>query len=154
MEYNTIFYLRYLTIYTLSVLYILIGIKHFTDPDFFISIIPENLPFPKSLVFISGFFEVLFGIMILFNKTRKVASWGLILLLISVFPANVYLYLSETAQQSLGVTKSQALIRMPFQIPLIIIAYWHSIEDPSRRLSISSIVLFVPTMLYFLYISI
>ena len=154
MKYNTLFYLRYVTIYFLSVLYIVVGIKHFIDPDFFIVIVPENLLYPKLLVFVSGFFEVLFGVMLLYYRTRKVAAWGLILLLVAVFPANVYLYISETAQESLGVTKSQALVRMPFQLPLILIAYWHSLDNSSRTLSIISIVLFVPTMFYFLLISV
>ena len=154
MKYNTLFYLRYVTIYFLSVLYIVVGIKHFIDPDFFIVIVPENLFYPKLLVFVSGFFEVLFGVMLLYYRTRKVAAWGLILLLVAVFPANVYLYISETAQESLGVTKSQALVRMPFQLPLILIAYWHSLDNSSRTLSIISIVLFVPTMFYFLLISV
>ena len=154
MKYNTLFYLRYFTIYFLSILYIVVGIKHFIDPDFFIIIVPENLFYPKLLVFVSGFFEVLFGVMLLYYRTRKVAAWGLILLLVAVFPANVYLYISETAQESLGVTKSQALVRMPFQLPLILIAYWHSLDNSSRTLSIISIVLFVPTMFYFLLISV
>ena len=154
MKYNTLFYLRYFTIYFLSILYIVVGIKHFIDPDFFIIIVPENLFYPKLLVFVSGFFEVLFGVMLLYYRTRKVAAWGLILLLVAVFTANVYLYISETAQESLGVTKSQALVRMPFQLPLILIAYWHSLDNSSRTLSIISIVLFVPTMFYFLLISV
>ena len=120
----------------------------------YIIIVPENLFYPKLLVFVSGFFEVLFGVMLLYYRTRKVAAWGLILLLVAVFPANVYLYISETAQESLGVTKSQALVRMPCQLPLILIAYWHSLDNSSRTLSIISIVLFVPTMFYFLLISV
>ena len=106
----------------MSLLYIIIGIKHFIDPEFFIAIVPPNIPFKKEVVLISGLIEILLGILLLFNHTRKFASWGIILLLISVFPANIYLYISESPREILGITKNQALLRMPFQIPLIIIS--------------------------------
>jgi hypothetical protein len=50
----------------------------------------------------------------------------------------------------LGITKSQALIRMPFQIPLIILAYWHSQKNVSNWLDILSSIIFIPTVLYFI----
>ena len=76
----------------------------------------------------------------------------IILLLISVFPANIYLYVSETAREMLSVSKGQALFRIPFQIPLIIIAYWHSTETHSKELSIICSGLFIPTIIYFITI--
>ena len=133
----------------MSLLYIVIGIRHFTDPDFFLKIMPPFLPFKKELVLISGFFEIAFGFLLLFHKTRFYASWGIILLLIAVFPANIYLYLSEIPQEALGFTKCQALVRMPFQIPLLIIAYWHSMESSSKSFSIFCCLIFIPTIIYF-----
>ena len=111
--------------------------------------ITTHLPFKKELVLISGFFEIAFGFLLLFHKTRFYASWGIILLLIAVFPANIYLYLSEIPQEALGFTKSQALVRMPFQIPLLIIAYWHSMESSSKSFSIFCCLIFIPTIIYF-----
>ena len=134
----------------MSLLYIIIGIKHFVNPDFFIAIMPSFIPLHKECVFISGFFEILFGILILFKKTRLIGSWGIIILLICVFPANIYLYTSELAQETLQISKLQALIRMPFQIPLIIIAYWHSMHHDNKRFSYICLMLFVPTILYFI----
>ncbi len=137
------------TIYIMSLLYIIVGIKHFTDPNFFIYIIPDYINWKYEAVYISGFVEVILGLLLIFKKSRKLASYGLILLLIAVFPANVYLYESEIAQQSLNISKNQALIRMPFQIPLILIAFWHSKEKHSKKISISSAILFIPTIIYF-----
>ena len=134
----------------MSVLYVIIGVKHFIDPDFFMAIMPPFIPLHKECVFISGFFEILFGIFMLFNKTRSIGAWGIIILLISVFPANIYLYTSELAQETLNISKLQALIRMPFQIPLIIIAYWHSMHNDNNRFSYICLILFVPTILYFI----
>ncbi len=139
-----------ITVYILSILYIIIGVKHFLNPDFFIAIMPPFIPFHKACVFISGFFEILFGILILFKNTRHIGAWGIITLLIIVFPANIYLYLSEIPREALNISKTQALIRMPFQIPLIIIAYWHSIEKEKILFSYICLILFIPTIVYFI----
>jgi len=145
----TLNHFKNLTIYVMSLLYIIVGIKHFTDPVFFIQIMPSYLTYHLELVYLSGFFEILFGILLIFKATRFHAAWGIILLLITVFQANIFLYTSEIAQESIGISKKQALIRLPFQIPLIIIAYWHSLESSSKRFSIICCLLFIPTIIYF-----
>ena len=142
-------YFKITTIYIMSFLYITIGIKHFINPDLFIAIVPPCILLKKQVVFISGFIEVIMGTLLLFKKTRTIAGWIIILLLIGVFPANIYLYISDIPRDILNISKEQALLRIPFQIPLIIIAYWHSLESNSRILSIMCIVLFVPTIIYF-----
>jgi len=96
--------------------------------------------------------EIILGLSLLFKETRKIGSWGIILLLISIFPANIYLYISEIPRQELNISRTQALIRMPFQIPLIILAYWHSQKSETEILSIICSILFVPTIIYFLTI--
>ena len=73
------------SIIIMSIFYVGVGIKHFTNPMWFIKIVPPILPYKLSLVYISGFLEILFGILILFPNTRYIAAWGLILLLIAVF---------------------------------------------------------------------
>ena len=133
----------------MSLLYVLVGIEHFTNKDLFIHIVPNYINLKKEVVYISGFAEIILGLLLIFKKTRKFASFGLIFLLISVFPANIYLYESEIAQKSLSISKNQALIRMPFQIPLILIAYWHSKEKHSKKISVASAILFIPTIIYF-----
>ena len=141
--------LKNITIYILGLLYIIIGIRHFTNPEFFKIIMPPYLPFHDFFVYSSGFFEILFGFMILLKKFRRVGALGIFFLLILVFPANIYLYISEIPRELIGISKNQALIRMPFQIPLIILSYWHSMEKCSDKFSIFCIVLFVPTIIYF-----
>ena len=69
-----------------SIFYTIVGIKHFINPEFFLAIVPPYLPYHLELVYISGFFEILFGIMILFPRYRFYGSIGLILLLLAVFP--------------------------------------------------------------------
>ena len=136
----------------MSLLYVTVGVKHFTNPDFFVSIVPPIIDYKKEAVLISGFFEVILGVLLLFKKTRKLAAWGIILLLIAVFPANIYLYISEFARERINISKNQALLRIPFQIPLMIISYWHSNEIHSNRFSIICCALFIPTIIYFITI--
>ena len=139
-----------ITIYTLSLLYIIVGVKHFTNTDFFMAIVPKYIKWPQEAVLISGFAEIILGLFLLHTKTRKIASWGIIFLLLAVFPANIYLYISESAREILEITKVQSLIRMPFQAPLIILAYWHSKEHHSEKFSIICSLLFIPTIIYFI----
>ena len=68
----------------MSIFYINVGIEHFTDPGWFIQIVPPYLSYKLELVYISGFFEVLFGFLLFFTKTRYFASWGIIILLAEV----------------------------------------------------------------------
>ncbi len=117
-------YLKLISIYFFGPAYIYIGIRHFTEPDFFLSIMPNYMSFHLELVYLSGFFEILFGAMLLINKYRVVAAKGLILVLIAVFPANIYLAQSSLAQSLLGITQDTAIIRLPFQILFILFAYW------------------------------
>tara|TARA_B100001540_G_C15808197_1_gene643118 strand:- start:1351 stop:1800 length:450 start_codon:yes stop_codon:yes gene_type:complete len=141
--------LKSISVYVMSFLYIFIGIKHFIDLDYFLKIMPPYMPFKKFLVLLSGFFEILFGTMIMFKKWRNIGSWAIILLLIAVFPANIYIYNSEEARLILNASKQDALIRMPFQMFLITIAYWHSIQKSSNIFSLFCLLLFFVTIIYF-----
>ena len=143
---------KLLTIYMMSFMYIFIGIRHFTDPQYFLDIVPPQLPSKLFLVYLTGLIEVAGGAAILAQKTRKAGAYLLIFLLISVFPANIYLYLSETPQNLLGISKTDALIRMPFQIPLILLAFWHSKKNHPKWVAYLSSLVFPPTIIYFLSI--
>ena len=141
-----------LTIFVMGVMYVFIGIKHFTDPQYFLEIVPPQLPFKLFLVYLTGLIEVVGGVAILAPKTRKAGAYLLIFLLVSVFPANIYLYISETPQSLLGISEADALIRMPFQIPLILLAYWHSKKNHPKWVAYLSSLVFPPTIIYFLSI--
>ena len=107
-----------------SIFYVIVGIKHFIEPEYFLSIVPPYLPYHLELVYISGLFEILFGLLILFPKYRYYGAIGLILLLVAVFPANIYLVQSKEAQEALGATQEIATWRLPIQGVLIWIAYY------------------------------
>lgn len=107
-----------------SIFYVIVGIKHFIDQEYFLSIVPPYLPCHLELVYISGLFEVLFGLLILLPKYRYYGAIGLILLLLAVFPANIYLAQSKEAQEAIGATQQIATWRLPIQGVLIWIAFY------------------------------
>ena len=112
------------SIVIMSIFYVSVGIKHFTNPSWFLKIVPPILPYKLALVYISGFFEIVLGLLLLFPSFRYIAGWGLILLLIAVFPANIYL--AHTNGAALNTTPLAAWGRLPFQFVFIAIAYWHT----------------------------
>ena len=119
--------IKLITIVTMSLFYIWVGIKHFLDPSWFVQIMPPSLPMHYEAVYVSGFFEILFGIMLLFSRTRYYAAWGLILLLIAVYPANIYLAFNEAPQKALEISAFAASwVRLPIQFIFLGLAYWHS----------------------------
>ncbi len=123
----TISTFKEITVYVLSLFYIYVGIKHFIDPYWFVQIMPPYLPYHLELVYLSGFFEVFLGFLLLFNNSRKYAAYGIILLLIAVYPANIYLAFNDLPQKALDISSFAASwIRLPIQFVLIGVAFWHS----------------------------
>ncbi|CCH55802.1 hypothetical protein BN8_05089 [Fibrisoma limi BUZ 3] len=80
-----------LSLYLMAFVYVAAGVNHFLRPKMYMAIMPPYLPAHYELVMLSGVAEVVLGIGLLFPATRTLSAWGLILLLIAVFPANVYM---------------------------------------------------------------
>jgi uncharacterized membrane protein len=109
--------------YLLAIFMIAAGIMHFVNPAFFLKIMPPYLPLHRELVLVSGVFEVLLGILLLAPKTSRLAAWGIVALLIAVFPANLYLY---QHQDILPASPVVHFLRLPLQGVFILWAYWHT----------------------------
>ena len=104
--------------------YVWIGCQHFINPSFFLKIVPPYLPFHLELVYLSGGFEIIFGLGLLFKKTRFYAAWGLVFLLIAVYPGNIYLAFNEIPQEAINVSSFVASwVRLPIQFVLMGLAY-------------------------------
>ena len=86
-----------LVLFGLAAFFIYFGIDHFINPDFYLSIMPPLFPLHEEAVYISGFFEIVGGIGVLIPRFRKIAGWGLVALLIAVYPANIYMAISPEA---------------------------------------------------------
>ena len=116
--------IKTISIVIMSLFYIVAGINHFINPDWFVRIVPPILPFKAALVYVSGVLEIVLGSLLIFPKTRFIAGWGLILLLLAVYPANIYVALSNG--KAMNITPMMAWGRLPFQFVFIGLAYWHS----------------------------
>ncbi|HEX6245157.1 MAG TPA: hypothetical protein VFZ61_29750, partial [Polyangiales bacterium] len=71
----------------------LMGVLHFTHDQVFAAVVPDYLPQPMLLVYLSGICEIALGLGLLFERTRVVAAWGLMALFVAVFPANLHMAL-------------------------------------------------------------
>jgi uncharacterized membrane protein len=109
--------------YLLAIFMIIAGIMHFVNPVFFLKIVPPYLPFHKELVLVSGLFEFVFGVLLLVRRSTRLAAWGIVTLLIAVFPANLYLY---QHQDILPASPIIHFLRLPLQCVFILWAYWHT----------------------------
>ena len=103
------------------------GTLHFVLEKFFTAIVPKSLPNPKALVYISGVFEILGGIGVLFSRTRRPAGWGLIALLISVFPANINMALNPDRFKQFPAWALWA--RLPLQFAAIALVWRGSLRS-------------------------
>ena len=74
----------------MSAIYIIAGVAHFRNPKFYLKITPTWVPFPEKINLFVGSVEIILGMALLFIETRTYAAIGIILLLIAVFPANIY----------------------------------------------------------------
>ena len=100
------------------------GIAHFASPTGFERIVPAFLPVPHLLVLVSGGFEILGGLGLLLARTRRLASFGLIVLFVAVFPANVNMALNDIQPAATHVPALVLWLRLPLQALLIVWAWW------------------------------
>lgn len=104
-----------------GVLYIVAGCLHFLLPDQYVQIMPSYLPLHIELVYISGAFEIVLGALFLMDKFRYWAAYGIILLLIAVFPANIEMAMDFYQEEHPYLWL--AIVRLPIQILLVSWAY-------------------------------
>ena len=116
-----------LVMFGLAAFFINVGVDHFVNPDFYLNIMPPSFPLHAEAVYISGFFEVVGGISLLIPRLRKIAGWGLVALLIAVYPANIYMAITPQAFPDIPVTL--LYVRLAFQF---VFFYWaYSVTRPA-----------------------
>lgn len=110
--------------YLMALLYAAAGVNHFIHPATYVAIVPPWIPAAEAAVFISGVAEVLLAVLLLIPATQRLAAWGIILLLVAVFPANVQMALNyvATGHSLFWLT----LLRLPLQGILIWWAYQYT----------------------------
>ncbi len=108
--------LKTINVYVLAALFVFAGVMHFIKPRFYLAMIPPWIPFHRAVVIVSGIAEIALGALLVPPMTRIFAAWGLVVLLIAVFPANVQMFL----QGNRKIPKWALLLRLPLQFVLIV----------------------------------
>jgi uncharacterized membrane protein len=78
-------------LYLMGPAYIVAGALHFVVPELYVQIVPPIFPAALTLVYLSGLAEIAVGIGLLIPRTRRHAAWATVVLLVAIFPANVYM---------------------------------------------------------------
>ena len=114
-----------------ATIFVVSGILHFAIPETYARIVPPMFPRPRLLVLISGGAEILGGIGLLVPRTRRPAAFGLAVLLIAVFPANIYMAVAHVPSTGLLGNRWLQWLRLPLQVPLIWWAWCYTRRDPA-----------------------
>jgi uncharacterized membrane protein len=81
--------------FSAAIMFVQIGMMHLTSPEKLVYMIENFMPYSTELVILSGITEILFGLALLWPRTRVIAAWLLILQLLAMFPANIYVAAAE-----------------------------------------------------------
>jgi uncharacterized membrane protein len=116
----------------LAIMFVFTGASHFTGMKHdFAAMIPPPLPNGLWVIYLSGLFEIAGAVGLLIPRTRKLAGICLVLLLVALFPANVYAALSEVPLR--GEAATPLWIRTPMQLLYIGVVWWTSIKAPPKE---------------------
>ena len=122
-------YSRYAGLAIVFIWFFVGGITHFTNPDFFVAIVPPWWKWPLFAVYASGVFEIVLAILVLWPRTKSTAGWGLVALTIAVTPANVHMWLHP--EQFPEVSETALSLRLVIQIFLIALIWWSTRPTPT-----------------------
>ncbi len=110
--------------------YVVGGFNHLMNPDFYVAIMPPGLPNPEWLNVLAGLAEIVLGIYVLEPRVRVLAAWGIIALLVAIFPANVWVAMENFGSDGPGTGNAVFnYVRLPFQALFIAWAWWYTRPD-------------------------
>jgi len=98
-----------------AIFFVAAGSLHFIRPEFYLRIMPPYIPWHVAMVRVSGFFEILGGLGVLLPWSRRWAAWGLVALLIAVFPANLYMATNPVDAGAASIAPALRWGRLPLQ---------------------------------------
>jgi uncharacterized membrane protein len=107
-----------------AIFYVVAGALHFLKPEPYLRIMPPYIPWHVAMVRVSGGFEILGGLGLLVSATRRAAAWGLVALLIAVFPANIYMATHPIEAGAASIAPVLRWGRLPLQLLLIWWLLW------------------------------
>jgi uncharacterized membrane protein len=105
--------------FLIAFLFISAGVTHLRSPEVFTRIVPPFLPWPLALVYASGLFEIVGGVSLLLPRFQRIAGYGLILLLIVMWPANIYMAMAHIPSEGWMGDPVVQWVRVPLQLVLM-----------------------------------
>jgi uncharacterized membrane protein len=116
--------IKTVSLYAMAAFFAAAGLGHFIFTKFFLRIMPPYIPWHKPIVYLSGLVEIGLAGLLLIPHYRVWAAWGIIALLLAVFPANLYHLTSGGA--GMRIPQWALVMRLPLQFVLIGWAFWHT----------------------------
>ncbi|MDP9899224.1 DoxX family protein [Variovorax ginsengisoli] len=105
------------------------GIAHFALTETEMRIVPPYIAWPREAVLVSGVFELVGAMGLLWRKTRRAAGWGLFVLTLAVTPAHFYML--QQPERFASVPWWALVARLPLQVALLALIVWST--TPQRR---------------------
>lgn len=112
----------------LAVFFIAAGLNHFRNPAIYLGMMPPWLPAPELMGQISGGAEILGGLGLLVPAARRLAGWGLVALLVAIFPANLHVAMQGN-MPGLDVPAWGLWLRLPFQLVFLWWVWWVALAE-------------------------
>jgi uncharacterized membrane protein len=98
------------------------GVAHFVFTEAEMRIVPPYIPWPRGAVLVSGVFELLGAVGLLWPATRRAAAWGLFALTLAVTPAHIYML--QQPELFSSVPYWALVLRLPLQVALLALIAW------------------------------
>lgn len=106
------------------------GVNHFLKPDFYLPFVPDFLPYPTAIIYVSGVFEIIFGVAYFIPRYRTIGAWGVLLLMLAFLPLHIMdVFVDAPAIGS----KTAAYIRLPVQFLFIALSW--KMKDMAKSVS-------------------
>jgi uncharacterized membrane protein len=107
------------------------GANHFVTAEAHIAMVPPVFPAPLVLVYVSGALQILGALLLIPAATRRAAAWGVIVLLVLLFPANVHMAVNHLPFGTRQLPDWILWARLPLQAVFIAWAWWFTHPDES-----------------------
>ena len=111
-----------LLIYVYVVFFIVAGVNHFLNPQFYDAIVPDFIPFPRLVHQITGVIEIILPLFLL-TRFRKEAALLMIIFLVILYGANLYVWVNNLPYGRTYFTNQQHFFRFLLQVIYIYITY-------------------------------
>ena len=111
-----------LLIYVYVVFFIVAGVNHFLNPQFYDAIVPDFIPFPRIVHQITGVIEIILPLFLL-TRFRKEAALLMIIFLVILYVANLYVWINNLPYGRTYFTNQQHFFRFLLQVLYIYITY-------------------------------